>query len=137
MAFPSVTNISGANPGPNSAVLPDTVQMPTGNIQKVGYFNLTLTPASVAANTTAEQVFTATGIGLQTTDVVLVTKPAAQAGIGIVNARVSANDALAITYINDTAGAIVPTAAEVYKVTVIRIQPNWTQPPTGTPQLDW
>ena len=137
MAFPVVTNISGANPGPNSAVLPDTVQMPTGNIQKFGYFNLTLSPTIVAANTTAEQSFAATGIGLQTTDVVLVQKPTPQAGLGLVGARVSANDTLAITFMNDTGAGITPTPAQVYQITVIRIQPNWTAPAVGTNQLDW
>jgi hypothetical protein len=136
MAFPVATNISGSNPGPNSAVLPDTVQMPTGNLWKAGYFNLALSPAAVSANTSAEQTFSATGIGLLTTDVVLVQKPTAQAGLGIVGARCSANDTLAITFMNDTGSGITPTASETYKITVLRIQPSWTAPATGN-QIDW
>lgn len=136
MAFPAVTNVDGSNPGPQSSTLPDTVQSPVGNVWKVGIFNLTLSPVAVAANTTAEQTFATTGIGLLTTDVVLVQKPTAQAGLGIVGARVSASDTLAITFSNNTAAGITPTASQVYQVTVLRIQPNWSAPASGN-QIDW
>jgi len=136
MAFPAVTNVTGSNPGPQSDTLPDTVQLPTGNIWKIGYFNLTLTPVGVGVTTATEQTFAATGIGLLTTDFVYVNKPAAQASLGIVGARVSAADTLALTYSNQSAATITPTAAEVYKVRVLRVQPNWSQQATGN-QLDW
>lgn len=135
MAFPASTNVDGSNPGPNVATQPDTTQSSIGNIQKVGVFSLALTPASVAANTTAEQIFTSTGIGLLVGDFVGVNKPTAQAGLGIVNVRVSSADALAITYVNATASPIVPTA-ETYLVNVQRIQPNWVKPASGN-QMDW
>lgn len=78
----------------------------------------TLNPTSVAANTTAEQTFTVTGIGVN--DIILsVTKPSITAGIGIGNSRVSAANQIAITFINPTAGAIDP-AQEDYKITVLR-----------------
>lgn len=134
MSFPAVTNVSGSNPGPNSVVLPDTVQMPVGNIWKNGQFTVTLSPASVANATSAEQTFTMTG--LLTTDYVYVNKPTAQAGLGIVGARVSAADTLAITFMNATAATITPTASEVYKVQVMRVQPNWTAPASGS-LIDW
>lgn len=136
MAFPAVTNVDGSNPGPNSTTLPDTIQMPTGNIWKNGVFSITLSPASVAVTTTSEQTFAATGIGLLTTDLVVVNKPTAQPGLGIVGVRVSAADTLAITYLNVSASAITPTQSEVYTVGVWRVQPNWTAPATGN-QLDW
>ena len=136
MAFPASTNVDGSNPGPNSAVLPDTVQMPTGNIWKVGVFSINLTPAVMGTGGSAEQTFAATGIGLLTTDMVMVTKAASQAGLALAQSRVSAADTLAITYLNATAVSITPTANEVYKVAVFRIQPNWAAPATGN-QLDW
>lgn len=77
-----------------------------------------LTPALVAANTTAEQTFTVAGLIYGS--VVYVNKPTAQAGLGIVGARVSANDTLAITFINATGAGITPTAAELYLVSAIR-----------------
>ena len=136
MATITVNNVDGSNSGPNVTTLPDTIQMPTGNIWKNGVFNLTLSPASVAVTTTTEQTFAATGIGLIVGDLVLVNKPTSQAGLGIVGARVSAADTLAITYINVSASAITPTQAEVHIVGVWRDQPNWTPPATGN-QLDW
>jgi hypothetical protein len=135
MSNPSVTNVDGSNPGPNSAT-PDTPQAPVGNVWKDGVFLLTLTPVSVGPNTAAEQTFSATGIGLLTTDFVAVNKPTAQAGLGIVNARVSAADTLALQFGNFTAATITPTAGQVYNVLVMRVQPNWTAPASGN-QIDW
>lgn len=135
MNFPSSTNVDGSNPGPNVSTQPDTTQSPIGNVQKMGIFSLAITPSAVAANTTAEQTFAATGIGLLVTDNVDVSKPTFQAGLGIVNVRVSAVDTLAITYINATASPITP-AAETYQVAVTRVQPNWIKPASGN-QMDW
>ena len=136
MAFPSVTNVDGSNPGPNSSSLPDTVQMPVGNIWKLGVFSITLSPTLAAPNTSAEQTFASTGIGLLTTDLVVVQKPTAQAGLVLGGSRVSAADTLAITFGNLTAATITPTASQAYIVGVFRVQPNWTAPATGN-QLDW
>lgn len=72
-----------------------------------------VSPASVAANTTAEQTFTVTG--LPATSTVWVNKPSFTAGLGIAGVRVSAKDTLAINYANNTATAIVPPA-EIYLI---------------------
>lgn len=81
----------------------------------------TLSPAEVAANTSAEQTFTVQG--LHANDVVIaVVKPTAQAGIGIVGFRVTSTGLLAITFANFTAGAITPTASQVYKIAVVRLK---------------
>lgn len=66
----------------------------------------TLTPVSVAANTTAEQTFTVTG--LVSGQPVEVSKPSAQKGLAVVGARVSAANTLALNYANVTANAITP-----------------------------
>lgn len=129
----AVTNVDGSNPGPNSVALPDQVNMPIGNVWKFANFTLTLSPASVANATSAEQTFTLTG--LLATDYVSVNKPTAQAGLGIVNTRAGAGF-IGITFGNFTAATITPTASEVYVVQVSRVLPNWTAPATGT-QLDW
>lgn len=73
-----------------------------------------LSPASVAANTTIEQQFTVTG--LQPGYLAQVNKPTAQAGLDIVGCRVVSNNVLGITFCNVTASPIVPTAAETYNV---------------------
>lgn len=98
-----------------SGLNPSTIAR--GNVAGSWILSVALTPASVGANTTAEQTFTVTG--LNAGDVVTVNKPSAQAGLGIVNARVSSSNTLAITYVNATASPIVPTA-ETYGVHVLR-----------------
>ena len=75
----------------------------------------TLTPVSVAANTTAEQTFTVAG--LLASSMVVVNKPSVTPGLGIGGARVSAANTLAINFINNTASAITPPA-EVYSIGV-------------------
>lgn len=94
-----------------------------GNIQYSMILNVTLSPTSVANATAAEQTFTVNGLAVG--DFVNVTKPTTQAGLGIVNSRVSAANTLAITFMNTTAATITPTASEVYVVNVDR--------PLGTP----
>lgn len=90
-----------------------------GNIVKQAVISVTLSPAAVAQQTTAEQTFTVNG--LQVGDQVQVNKPTAQAGLAIGGARVSAANTLAITFINVPAGGnITPTASEVYSVLVTR-----------------
>ena len=133
MAFPSVTNVDGSNPGPNSSVLPDTTQSPIGNVQEAWSITATLSPVSVAANTTAEQTFAV--LGLLTTDYVAVNKPTTDAGVGIVGSRVSAAGVLALAFVNATAAAVTPTSSEVYRIYVARVQPNWTAPASGS-QID-
>src|SRR5262245_12053860 len=85
----------------------------------INTFFPTLSPAQVAANTTAEQTFIVNGLDA-TTDIVVVNKPTAQAGLGIVGARVSATGILAVTFSNNTASPITPTASETYKVVSFR-----------------
>lgn len=86
-----------------------------GYLQALKSYSVSLSPALVAANTTAEQTFTVTG--LEVGDVILsVNKPTAQAGLGIVGFRVSAANQIAITFSNNTAAGITPTAAETYKI---------------------
>ncbi len=98
-----------------------------GNVLAMGVVQLTLSPASVAANTTAEQTFTFPGIRLRDT-IAGVSKPTSQAGLGVVNYRVTADDTIGITFVNSTASPIVPTASEMYKITWVR--PDAVQ--TGT-----
>jgi len=135
MSNPATTNIDGSNPGPNVVSLPDTVQMPVGNIWKIGRFAISLTPASVATIAAAVQTFAATGIGLLTTDTVIVTPPGTTAGVAQAAAYVSAVDTLAIQFVNPTAGTLTPPAG-TYLVTVFRVQPNWVAPASGN-QMDW
>ena len=89
-----------------------------GNIPKQFVISVTLSPAEVAADTSAEQTFTVNG--LLAGDHVVVNKPTAQAGLGIVGSRVSAANTLALTFMNATGTPLTPTASQVYLVLVSR-----------------
>ena len=90
-----------------------------GNVAGIGVVSVTLSPALVAANTTAEQSFTVPGV-IASDVCVDVTKPTAQAGLGIVGCRVSAANTIGVTFSNNTAGGITPTASQVYQFVIVR-----------------
>jgi len=89
-----------------------------GNILEHAILSIKLSPASVANATSAEQTFAVRG--LRTTDFIDISKPTSQAGLAVVNARVSAKDVLAITFMNCTAATITPTANEFYSMIIKR-----------------
>lgn len=91
--------------------------IPRGNVQGLFHLRLSIDVASVAINTTAEQTFTLPGVRVG--DVIIVNKPTLNAGLGVCNSRVSANDQIALTFNNNTAGAIDP-AAMTYDIIVFR-----------------
>lgn len=88
-----------------------------GNIAAMGIATVTIDPASVATITTAEQTFTVNG--LKVGDFVYVNKPSNTTGVGIVNARVSAANTLALSFMNTTAGSVDP-ASESYSILWLR-----------------
>lgn len=73
-----------------------------------------LTVAAVTSNTTVEQTFTVAGVAPGM--IVHVNKPTTNAGVGVMYARASANNQIALGLINATAGTLTPTAAETYEV---------------------
>src|SRR6185437_13244122 len=111
------------NPGPASTSNPN-LQSPISFERFVETIAVNLgTISAVTTATTSEKTFAGLGTGIQAGDVILsVSKPAAQAGLGIVGWRVdaSAADTFYITYVNPTAGSLTPTASEVYLITVAR-----------------
>ena len=79
----------------------------------------TIDLASVAANTSAEQDITVTGV--TTSDVILnVIKPTAEAGIGIVGARIKAADTVALTIMNATASAVNAASQAGWQFVVLK-----------------
>jgi len=94
-----------------------------GNILAAGVFTITIDVASVAANISAEQTFTAPGVLLG--DMVFVNTPAIgtaalNAGLGVTGARVTAANTIGLRFTNSTAGALDPSAAIAYTVFVVR-----------------
>lgn len=88
--------------------------------QRFRKLTATLSPALVAPNTTAEQTFTVSGVALATDECISVVKPTAQAGLGIVGWRVTADNTVAITFSNNTGVNITPTAAQTYSFFIWR-----------------
>lgn len=88
-----------------------------GNVLAMGIVDVTIDPASVATITTAEQTFPVPG--LRVGDMVFVNKPTNTTGLGISGSRVSADDTLALSFVNPTAAG-VNAASEIYKVLYIR-----------------
>jgi hypothetical protein len=72
-----------------------------------------LTPVAVPATPAgAEQIFAVPGATVGSFPI--VNKPTAQAGLGITNVRVVSAGQVGITFLNNSSGAITPTAAETY-----------------------
>jgi len=94
--------------------------LPYGNANKLNLVSVVWSPSSVAANTTAEQTVTVPGVVLGQDFVLDVTKPTAQAGLGIAQTRVSAANTVAVVFVNATASPIVPTASETYVFAIVR-----------------
>lgn len=103
--------------GATAIVQPGSQGSLRGQTGTVTVYATTQTPVSVAANTAAEQAFTVTGVAAG--QLVIVNKPSAQAGLAVATARVSASNTIQVTFANDTAAAITPTATETYFVTAI------------------
>lgn len=83
--------------------------IPRGNLQDVKEFAVTLTPASVPANTTNEQSFTI--LGLSIGDYINGQCATAQtAGVFIANVRVTATNTISIQFANCTGGALTPVS---------------------------
>lgn len=89
-------------------------------LNQVSLIELALTATTVSSALTSEQTFIVPGLKLN--DFVTVQKEGtAQTGLGLVNARVSAENTLAITFMNANAGTeVVPTTAAKYKIRVER-----------------
>lgn len=115
------------NPGPAIQTTFNT-QPPTSNLAKIETLSVNLgTIAGIPTITTSEITFSGLGTGLLPGDVILsVSKPTAQAGLGIAGWRndPTVADKFYITYVNPTAGTVTPTASETYLITVGRPIPG-------------
>lgn len=93
-----------------------------GNIQSSFILSITITPAATGATTTLEQTFTVNG--LQIGDILTVSPQfAITTLVTLENARVSANNTLALAFNNSTAGSLTYPAG-VFAVEVNRPYPG-------------
>lgn len=97
-----------------------STMLPYGNTFKQILVTLVLSPAQVAINTTVRQTFACPGVNPATDTVVGVSKPTLQAGLLVPTGAVTAADTVGLDFINNTGGAITPTAGETYSVLIVR-----------------
>lgn len=120
------------NPGPASTSNPN-LQSPISFERFIETIAVNFgTITAVTSATVLEKTFAGLGTGIQPGDVILaVSKPAAQAGLGLAGWRVdtSTADTFYVSYVNPTAGSITPTASEVYLVTVARFNSSTSSTP--------
>jgi len=101
---------------------PNTPIIGSSNVYGMKKVAATLSPAEVAANTTAEQLLTVDSsfipdaLDAAADVVVVVNKPTAQAGLGIVGARYVSPTQIGVTFVNATGDPITPTASQVYRI---------------------
>lgn len=112
-------NVIGTGSTPTANVYWDQLIFRFNPAAPLVIYSQTLTPVSVAANTTAEQTFTVTGLLANT--VAWVNKPSWTSGLGIAGVRISGANTLAINYVNLTGAAIVPPA-ETYVIGNFQLQ---------------
>lgn len=84
--------------------------------KRIFRYTVSISPALVAANTSAEQTFTVSGLVAATDELLSVIKPTHQAGLLVGNCRVSADNQIAIQFANITGSSITPTASESYSI---------------------
>jgi len=84
----------------------------------ISYFEITINPSSIPANSTQEETITLPDISSK--DIVFVNKLSHTSGIGIVNSRVSSTGDVIITFINIT-GSAVDLPEETYRIVVIHV----------------
>lgn len=109
-----------ASPTLTSAVFSTSIRVGGGTVlTNITRYQQSLSPAQVAANTTAEETFAVTGI--TSSDMIAsINKPTAQAGLGIVGWRQCGTNCLGITFSNNTGSGITPTASQTYEVLTVR-----------------
>ena len=110
--------------------MPGAASVPYGNVGLFEVMSLTLTPALIAGNTSAEQTFTLPGVKVG--DMIFVQKPTTQAGLLVESRVVAVKDTVAVVFGNLTGSNITPTAAELYTFLVVRYENYMLQnPPTS------
>ena len=112
--------------GAAPVVQPGQNGLPSRGTANVTIWASTQTPTLIAPNTSAEKAMTIAGV-LATDMVAVVNKSTTQAGLLVGTARVSAANTIQVTFGNDTAATITPTATETYEVITIGANLTTTQ----------
>ena len=99
-----------------------------GNINKACIIAFDINPPSVGANTTGQSTITVPGVKLGDVCFINVPHSTFNQGLGLVNAYVSAADAIVVRWMNATAGAL---DAPSMTCSLLLIRPEATLTGTG------
>lgn len=88
-------------------------------ISAIYHTSFSLGPLSaVPANSTAEVTFSAPGV--RANDVLFISTPLYQVGLGIAGVRSNQNDIISVTFINPTGASVTPVPGQTYQLLGIR-----------------
>jgi len=87
-------------------------------LAKIQTYSVTLNPPSIPAGDTYEDTVAVSG--LETNDIIFLSKQTYDSGVAAVHARCSASGVLAVTFVNPTGSAVDPGEA-TYLVCAIRL----------------
>jgi len=93
-----------------------------GNVALAMALQASLTPPNVAANTTATQTYTITGVQLN--DILDFNQLSHVTGLSVGNMWVSSANTITVQWVNSTTSAINSTPAQSFVILVIRGNPN-------------
>jgi hypothetical protein len=120
-------NATAGNLTPTASEIYNVTTLKPANPAVASVFTATVTPGSVAANTTAEQTFSVTGITSGQPVMAVPNYNLSQPlGIGMAGVRASATNQIAINFVNATGATITPPSGTW---TVVQI--NQTLPTAG------
>lgn len=94
-----------------------TVGLQMGNQSGAYIISANLTPAAVTNGMLPVQTFTV--VGLKVNDLLTIVPPAQTNNAAVISGRVIAQDTLALTFVNPTAGLLTPTAGN-YQISIVR-----------------
>ena len=95
------------------------MNVPVSNVGRLELVSATYNPASVAANTTADNGTTVTVTGVCVADRVIPFKPTTTAGLSVDGATVTAVDTITVAFTNHTGSPIDP-GSETWTFLIIR-----------------
>jgi hypothetical protein len=95
------------------------VNFPLSNVSRLILVSKTFDPAEIAANTSANNATTLTVTGVAVGDMVIAFKPTTNAGMAVLDARVSAANTIQVVLGNFTGSGIDP-GSETWTFLIIR-----------------
>ena len=110
--------------------MPSSTTIARGNVQLEAILQISVTPpATMNASTTVETTYAVPGIALG--DFIEINKPSHTTGLSIGNIRASANNQIAIQWVNSTTSTISNTPNENYLIVVSRFDSMPQTPPSA------